>query len=329
MQDYSLMPWLHDPWQLPREPWQQLPGVISEDGAVPGMTAESMGAPLPSSGEFAIGSDAPQSATPPPSAPMPPQENVLVDGLPASQPLPDYMAGIDRALADNQAIAAQRHWDKPKFNFGNFLMNWAGFLGDELTKNPAFANSLKDKSQMQRLEKEMLLRWQLEQEAERRKRLSPRPEQVGSTLGVFDPSSLRFQEVFRDPSEPERYAIAQGLKPGTDEFIAAMREYRAGTWGPQGVQGRLTVQQPRLEQSNTNNIRSTSTSRENNIRSNQTTRRGQNMTDSRVRRGQDLRGTGLKRGDLIGPVYQRGSKRVQYSKSKGGYVDLATGQRVD
>lgn len=33
--------------------------------------------------------------------------------------------------------------------------------------------------------------------------------------------------------------------------------------------------------------------------------------------------------DRIGPVYQKGGKRIQYSKRAGGYVDLATGQRVN
>jgi len=41
-------------------------------------------------------------------------------------------------------------------------------------------------------------------------------------------------------------------------------------------------------------------------------------------------GKGGKRsgGDLIGQVYQRGGKRIQYSKKAGGYVDLATGEPV-
>lgn len=68
-------------------------------------------------------------------------------------------------------------------------------------------------------------------------------------------------------------------------------------------------------------------------------RRGQDMADQRGRRGQDMTdkrardGAGGRKGkggggDLIGTVYQRGGKRIQYSKSKGGYVDLATGQVV-
>lgn len=58
------------------------------------------------------------------------------------------------------------------------------------------------------------------------------------------------------------------------------------------------------------------------------TRRGQDVTDKRLRETGGRKGGGAKRGDLIGPVYQKGGKRIQYSKSKGGYVDLATGERV-
>lgn len=32
--------------------------------------------------------------------------------------------------------------------------------------------------------------------------------------------------------------------------------------------------------------------------------------------------------DLVGPVHTKGNQRIQYSKSKGAYVDLATGQAV-
>lgn len=35
------------------------------------------------------------------------------------------------------------------------------------------------------------------------------------------------------------------------------------------------------------------------------------------------------RSDLIGAVYTRGNQRIQYSKKAGGYVDLATGKKVD
>lgn len=43
------------------------------------------------------------------------------------------------------------------------------------------------------------------------------------------------------------------------------------------------------------------------------------------------KGGGKKQGrsDLIGPVYSKGGKRIQYSKGAGGYVDVATGERVN
>lgn len=53
----------------------------------------------------------------------------------------------------------------------------------------------------------------------------------------------------------------------------------------------------------------------------------QTLSEYRAGRG---RGGGPSSGskDLIGQVYVRGGKRVQYSKKAGAYVDLATGQRV-
>jgi hypothetical protein len=74
------------------------------------------------------------------------------------------------------------------------------------------------------------------------------------------------------------------------------------------------------------------------------TRRGQDLTDRRGRRGQDVtdkrvrdsaafRGEGGKskggKADLVGPVHSNAKgQRVQFSKSKNAYVDLATGAVV-
>lgn len=63
--------------------------------------------------------------------------------------------------------------------------------------------------------------------------------------------------------------------------------------------------------------------------------RGEPLTAAERQTLQEYRaGKGSKGGrgggaDLIGQVYQRGGKRIQYSKSAGGYVDLATGQKVN
>lgn len=58
--------------------------------------------------------------------------------------------------------------------------------------------------------------------------------------------------------------------------------------------------------------------------------RTQTLRDSRDPRGQSGRGGRGGRGgsDLIGPAYKRGNVTVRYSKSKQGYVDVATGAVV-
>ena len=58
--------------------------------------------------------------------------------------IPDYMAGINDALARN---AAQQQAAPPKKRnkLGHFLEAFAGTYGDALTGNPVYAQSLKDK----------------------------------------------------------------------------------------------------------------------------------------------------------------------------------------
>lgn len=112
-------------------------------------------------------------------------------------------------------------------------------------------------------------------EYKRQLALQPKMEQVGNTLGMFDPSSLSYNPIYTAPPAPqpfETYAKSLDLVPGTQEYYDAIKEYRAGTWNDEGVAGRQAVQQPRLDQSNTNNVRSTGTSRANNIRTNETSR---------------------------------------------------------
>lgn len=59
-------------------------------------------------------------------------------------------------------------------------------------------------------------------------------------------------------------------------------------------------------------------------------RRGQDITDKRLRESGGRKGGGKQgRSDLIGPVYSKGGKRIQYSKGAGAYVDVATGERVN
>lgn len=53
--------------------------------------------------------------------------------------LPDYMGGINEALAQNAALGQEPSFGK---KFGNFLRNWAGYLGDNLTGNPVYAQQM-------------------------------------------------------------------------------------------------------------------------------------------------------------------------------------------
>jgi hypothetical protein len=60
----------------------------------------------------------------------------------AGSSLPDG-SGIAEALARNAQLGAEK---KPKFDIGQFLLAWAGHLGDNLTGSPVYASTLKDKA---------------------------------------------------------------------------------------------------------------------------------------------------------------------------------------
>lgn len=262
-----------------------------------------------------------------------PNWGAMLPGAVGEAPFGQMGADMRDALARN----AMQERPKPKIlgmdrdTFAKIL----GVVGDAITGanggQPIFAPAYMRQRELQQQQEFDRERWAAELEAKRQSALAPRIEQVGNTLGWVDPSASSFSPIFTAPEEFEIFARQSGFEPGTPEYIDAIREYRAGTWGPQGVQGRLTVQQPRLDVSERNNIRSTSTSRENSIRST-----GQSDTNSR-RSAETTRGSYSyshggrsdgRSGDLVGPVYQKSGKRIRYSKKAGGYVDLATGQRV-
>lgn len=80
-------------------------------------------------------------------------QNPLIPGyggdmfsIDASPMLPDYMQGINEALARNQSRVAEQE-SKPKFDIGKFLLAWAGHLGDNLTGNPVYANTVQNRSE--------------------------------------------------------------------------------------------------------------------------------------------------------------------------------------
>jgi hypothetical protein len=141
-------------------------------------------------------------------------------------------------------------------------------------------------------------------QAKREDALRPRMEQVGNTIGMLDPRAQTYSPTFTSPGPAEQYAEALGHTPGTPEFVQAVRDYRLGSYSDPAMQNRLRLEGVRYEnrdalqgerlgvtrrgqdlryssttrgqdlthgdrqaataQSNTNNVRSTGTSRDNN-----------------------------------------------------------------
>lgn len=213
-------------------------------------------------------------------------------GMFGPPPRLNFAEGVNQALADNAAM-------EPKGHKGLFPgKDWKTVVGKILPAaingylaglgNPA---GLQNMRAMQE-ESQLRARLQAEAEQERQKAMQPKFEQIGNTGGMFDPVTQVYNPIFTAPQPFEIYARSLGYEPGSEEYHQAVEDYRAGTWGDEGVAGRLTVQQPRLDQSNINNIRSTSTSRENNIRSTGVSREnsirstGQSDTNNRRSTGQ-------------------------------------------
>jgi hypothetical protein len=278
MLDWSF---LYPPSQQPMN--EQLPGALGSTD--PYGTAAALGAPVPASGEFRVTPPERYGTVPAiyaESSSLPPQAKVPANG---GQPpsLPD-MRGIEDALARNEALGAEQSQGR-KSGVGDFLLAWAGHLGDNLTGNPAYSNSLKH-------------RWQLEQidrEAERKARL---PQQVGGSLIAPDGQG-GYRTLFRDPSTPEAYALAQGFQPSTPEYAEAVRQYRLGSWSDEAVQAKTGLTGYRydrmgdLQEDRQDFSRGMQEDRQSHSdyqlgQRLGVTRRAQDMTDSRVRRGQNL-----------------------------------------
>lgn len=213
------------------------------------------------------------------SAPLP---GVITEG---DYALPDYMAGVNEAFAQNEALGAQQQAEKPKVNIGQFLLSWAGHLGDNLTGNPAYSRMMQHKMEAE----------EAEREAQRRAQL---PQQVGSSIIVPDGQG-GYRTLFRDPSTPEAYALAQGYQAGTPEFHEAVRQYRLGTWNDDATANRIDVsgygydRRGQLQTDRQDFSRSMQDDRQSHSDSQLgrrlgVQRRGQDLNDSRGRRGQDM-----------------------------------------
>lgn len=114
-------------------------------------------------------------------------------------------------------------------------------------------------------------------------------------------------------SDAEQYADSLGHRRGTRDWGRAVRDFALKSYGPSAVSAKNLLQARSLDQSDTNNRRSTSASRANSIRSNETRRGGYSYQHGSGRGGS---------ADLIGPVYAKDGKRIQYSKSRGQYVPV-------
>lgn len=231
------------------------------------------------------------------------------------------------ATANNLPIAVPGLKDKsPGFDWRRA----AGTLGAYLLSmngNPLGAQLMSQMSQRERLAFEAE-----QEERERRLRLME-PQHVGNSL-VQPDGRGGYRTLFTAPQPWEIYARQFG-EPGTREYVTAMEDYILRGSGDTALTNKSTLegvrygyrdelQDQRLAQSDLNNRRTTSTSRENNIRTTttsrenaqlgaDTTRRGQDMTDKRVRDSAAFKGAGRSRltgGYPEGTIISNGSQKM-------------------
>jgi hypothetical protein len=192
-------------------------------------------------------------------------------------------------MADGQA-AANGVTPKPRYSKGQII---AGVFSDALA---GFTGQPGRVAQMWQRDREMAdqraheeTRWHRERNAKREDAMQPRVEQVGDALGTYDPVTKTFEPIYSKPQPFEAYARAQGFQPGTDEYAQAVEDYRLGGWSDPATENRSGLEDMRtrgrtaleilrganrlrdttvrMQQSNTNNVRSTGTSAANNQRS--------------------------------------------------------------
>lgn len=135
--------------------------------------------------------------------------------------------------------------------------------------------------------------------ADREERLRPKLEQVGNTIGMFDPSALAFNPIFTAPSPPEQYASALGHAPGSPEYVAAVRDYRLGAWSDPAMANRRELEGVRhgyrdqLQDSRYGHMSGLQEDRQEHSNAQlgrrlDVTRRGQDIGSADRRRGQDV-----------------------------------------
>jgi hypothetical protein len=161
-------------------------------------------------------------------------------------------------LYDVGKIKTGPNWKKIAGGVGDALMFYSASLG-----NPASAAFLQNQHQNRRDQRH----WEFEEQKSLRERLAKmnEPQQVGSNLVQRDPSG-GYKTLYSAPTPAENYASALGFSAGSPEYLGAIEDYALKSWGGTAYSRKSELQGERLDQSNTNNLRSTSTSRDNNIR---------------------------------------------------------------
>jgi hypothetical protein len=270
--------------------------------------------------------------------------------------------GVDRlpsvggpSLADlaNGLPSAGKLHDGP--NWGKILGTLAGIVGDGLAGaagRPAlYTESLIRKREQDQEQNNALERLRAEVELKRQAALAPHVEQVGNALGMVDPTTGAFRQTYTAPSPAEQYAAARGFVPGTDDYKKEVQDYLLKGYSDPAMLNRLGLidhhydrsdaqlgerlavtrrgqdlthgdRRASIAQSNTNNVRSTSTSAANNIRT--TTTSANNNAATNQTRIQTARHVNHASDGPVA-VGPNGQKIVVRG---GRWVDAATGQPV-
>lgn len=160
--------------------------------------------------------------------------------------LADASTAEPRTLADLSAAGAldMPKLKEKKGPLGLSSKQWAAMLaaaGDALTAYSGAGRTNTLGAFMQAQEADA------EREFELQKQNRPRLEQVGNTLGWVNPAAGSYSPIFTAPSAAEQYASALGFEPGTDDFKSAVQDYRLGSWSDPAMEQRLTLEDVRYK----------------------------------------------------------------------------------
>lgn len=232
-------------------------------------------------------------ATPRPS---PVNASAAAGGVPAK---PDTGDALDRLGVGGNEVAGVDPYQitmpqaappsKPKVNMLGVL---ADMLAGAAGREGPYATMMAEQRRLDALNSREDAQWQREREAKRADAMMPRVEEVGGAVGMLDPSRQSFEPFYTTPQPFERYAVAQGFRPGTPEYARAVEDYRLGSWSDPAMENRLELEGTRTEgRSALESLRSGYRMRELTERLG-VQRRGQDIGSADRRRGQDITARG-------------------------------------